>query len=125
MFAEIQGKYIFVRVYCKVKSKKGKLKNVITMKTIILQGTRYLGSFSFFNAIYCRHAINLSLQLDYGKPFKPFRMKVPSYLPLWFNSEFLILKSGESSFCVIYHKSPYLLPSDDSGLLQGHPPSLS
>ena len=93
MFAEIQGKYIFVCVYCKVESEN-----------------------------HCRHAINLNLQLDYGKPSKPFKIKVPSYLPLWFNSEFLILKSGESSFCVIYHKSPYLLPSDDSGLLRGHPP---
>ena len=78
-----------------------------------------------FYANNCRHAINLNLQLDYGKPSKPFKIKVPSYLPLWFNSEFLILKSGDSSFCVIYHKSPYLLPSNDSGLLRGHPPSLS
>ena len=44
--------------------------------------------------------------------FSQFDLGLPS-MSRWFSWEFLILNVGRwSSFCVIYHKSPYLLPAD-------------
>ena len=81
MFAEIQGKYIFVCVYCKVKSKKGKLKNVITIKTIILQGTRYLGSYPFLMQFIVAMQTILGFDLILANLLNLLEWKLPHIFP--------------------------------------------